>query len=313
MVANIESMAYVGEKPWHDLGVKLDSPPTTEEGILAAGLDWNVGLQPLFLADGRQVADSFATVRESDGSILGTVGRVYRPLQNRDAFRFFDPFLEAGEASLETAGSLDGGRRVWVMAKLNRAPIELTKQDVVEKYLLLSNGHDGTLSVRVGFTPVRVVCQNTLSAAHGSRHSQLIRVRHSSRTRQDLSLIRECMDAVNAEFEASAEKYRALIRKTINRNDVRKYVKQVFDVLDVPQDDISTRTTNQMNEVLRLVDAGTGNDLPGVGGTAWAAYNAYTEWLSHTRGNKLESRMNSLWFGASAADNGRALELALAL
>jgi len=191
----VEQMLSVGRAPWHSLGVKLDNPPTALEAIRLAGLDWQVTLEPLWTRgtlshDGQmQQAPVFATVRTSDRRILGVVGPQYRPLQNTEAFAFFEPFLDTGQASIETAGSLSGGKRVWVLAKLNRAPLEIAPGDDVEKFLLLSNNHDGTLAIRVGFTPIRVVCQNTLSMAHRSDASQLIRVRHSQHVRENLAAV----------------------------------------------------------------------------------------------------------------------------
>src|SRR5262249_27318291 len=144
-----------------------------------AGLDWEVELFPLFTATGQQVTHK-AVKRSTDGKVLGVVGPRWQPLQNKDAFNWFDPFLAAGQATLEAAGSLAGGTRVWVLAKLNRDPIVVVPGDEVTKYLLLSNGHDGSLAVRCGFTPIRVVCNNTLQMAHNDRvGSQLIRFTHS--------------------------------------------------------------------------------------------------------------------------------------
>src|SRR4051794_31311156 len=107
----IENMFSVRETPWHRLGSVVQEAPTAEEAIRLAGLDWSVGLEPVSLADGRE-APARATVRSSDRSILGVVGPRWHPLQNADAFKWFDPFIASGEATFETAGSLDGGRRV---------------------------------------------------------------------------------------------------------------------------------------------------------------------------------------------------------
>ena len=136
--------------------------------------------------------------------------------------RWFQPFLDAKEAALHTAGSLRNGSRIWVLAKLNRDPLVIAQGDEVEKFILLSHGHDGSLAVRVGFTPVRVVCQNTLAMAHGSDASKLIRVKHTKDVHENLANIREVMDLANAEFEATAEQYRLLARKSINQADLRK-------------------------------------------------------------------------------------------
>src|SRR5205823_9488561 len=117
-------------------------------------------------------------------------------------------------------------------AKMNRDPLVIAEGDTVEKYLLLSHGHDGSLAVRCGFTPVRVVCANTLAMAHGSDASKLIRVKHTKDVLENLANIREVMDLANQQFEATAEQYRLLARKSINQADLRRYVRRVLKIED---------------------------------------------------------------------------------
>ena len=191
-----------------------------------------------------------AVRRASDNKVLGVVGPRFHVLQNKDAFGWFTPFLEAKEAALHTAGSLKNGSRIWVLAKLNRDPLVIAEGDEVEKFVLLSHGHDGSLAVRAGFTPVRVVCANTLSMAHGSDASKLIRVKHTRDVLENLANVREVMAAANAEFEATAEQYRMLARKSINQADLRRYVKKVFKVAD--DQESSTRLKNIMEGIVGL-------------------------------------------------------------
>jgi phage/plasmid-like protein (TIGR03299 family) len=302
----VEMMFSVRKTPWHGLGSVLDDPPTMEQGLRLAGLDWDVRRERLYTQDGTE-APAFAVVRESDNKVLGAVGEKYRPLQNREAFAWFEPFLMAGEANLETAGSLAGGSRVWVLAKLNRDPMVVAPGDEVEKFLLLSNSHDGSLAVRVGFTPIRVVCNNTLTLAHASKDSQLIRLKHSSGVVANLENVRDTVNSINARFEATAEQYRLLARKDINQADLRKYVQRVLDVGDKP----GTRMANMIRRIEELFEAGEGNATQHVRGTYWAVYNAATEWLSHERGRSQDSRLGSLWYGDGAGLNARALAVAL--
>jgi phage/plasmid-like protein (TIGR03299 family) len=311
MPAEVETMAYAGATPWHGLGTPLtdedlyDWPRACEK----AGLAWDAELVPLVTADTQARVARRAVRRTSDGRILGTVGPRYTVLQNRDAFGWFTPFLDAREAALHTAGSLRQGSRVWVLAKLNREPLVVAPGDEVEKYLLLSHGHDGTLAVRVGFSPVRVVCANTLAMAHGSDASKLIRCKHTKDVQENLANIREVMDLANQEFEATAEQYRLLARKSINQADLRKYVKRVLTVEDGKEP--SSRMRHVMEEIIALAEAGKGNDLPLVRGTWWAAYNGTAEWLCYNRGHSPQNRLNSLWFGDGANLNKAALEAAL--
>lgn len=329
MSHQVESLAYIGETPWHKLGVKLENPPTAREAIVAAGLDWQVGLKELYTPDGDQV-DHRATYRESDGKILGVVGPGYVPIQNSAAFDWFNPFLESGEVSFETAGSLAEGKKIWVLAKINRDPSVIVPGDEVQKYVLLANAHDGTLAGRVGFTPIRVVCHNTLSLAIDSDASKLLRVRHTKNAVVALEKIREVVDLANASFEATAEQYRFLASKDVQKGDLEKYVKLVFPVsvaaariakenpaqaiIDEANAELAGngKTSRIFDQVNELFENGQGNKLPGVRGTYWAAYNAVTEYTTHHRGRDEQSRLKAA-FADGAAINKRALTSALAL
>lgn len=312
MPHEIETMAFAGETPWHGLGTALNDEDQTnwELACTKAGLDWGVESVPLVTADDRRDGVTHVAMRRtSDGRILGVVGPRYCPLQNRDAFRFFTPFLEAGEAALHTAGSLRQGSRVWVLAKLNRDPIEVVPGDEVEKFLLLSHSHDGSLAVRCGFTPVRVVCANTLAMAHGSDASKLLRVRHTGDVLANLSAIREVMNLADREFEATAEQYKRLAQKSVNQSDLNLYVKRVLGVEQ--ESDLSSRTKNIVERIVELAEVGKGNDATEVRGTLWAGYNAVTEYLGYNRGHTATKRLDSLWFGDSAAVSKHALDVAL--
>jgi phage/plasmid-like protein (TIGR03299 family) len=311
MAHEVETMAYFGDLPWHKLGTALkesdlyDWPGASRK----AGLDWEVELVSLVTADTQARVTHRAVRRTSDSRVLGVVGPRYAPLQNKDAFSWFQPFLDAKEAALHTAGSLKSGSRIWVLAKLNRDPLVIAEGDEVEKFLLLSHGHDGSLAVRCGFTPVRVVCQNTLALAHGSDASKLIRLKHTKDVLENLANVREVMNLANAEFEATAKQYRRLARKNVNQADLRKYVRRVLKIES--EEDMSTRSKNIVEEIVRLAEAGRGNDLPSVRGTLWTAYNGVSEWLTYNRGRSEDNRLNSLWFGESALTNRLALEVAL--
>jgi phage/plasmid-like protein (TIGR03299 family) len=304
-------MAYFGQVPWHRLGTALEEADLFDWQTASrkAGLDWTVELVPLVTGDTQAQVTHRAVRRTSDSRVLGVVGPRYAPLQNKDSFSWFQPFLDAREAALHTAGSLRQGSRVWVLAKLNRDPLEIAEGDEVEKFLLLSHGHDGSLAVRCGFTPIRVVCQNTLSMAHSSDASKLIRIKHTKDLLENLANVREIMDLANAEFEATAEQYRRLARKSINQADLRRYVKKVFEVED--DQEAGSRLKNLMEAIVGLAETGRGNDLPSIRGTYWSAYNGVSEWLTYQRGRSDDNRLNSLWFGDSALVNRHALEVAL--
>lgn len=312
-----DNMFSVSEVPWHRLGVVLPEAPTVEEGILAANLGWKVGTKTLQTPDG-EVVNALATYRKDNNEILGVVGNNYKILQNTEAFGFFQPFLDAKEASLETAGSLCNGRKIWVLAKINRPDSVIVPKadDRVSKYILLSNSHDGTLAIRVGYSPVRVVCMNTLKAAISNRNSSLIRIKHVGNVVETLNEVRDIMNLADQTFEATAEKYRILASKEINHKDLEKYVKIVFATPKQEEDAILTGEdltsgVRVMNRVVNLFERGRGNDLPGVKGTYWAAYNAISEYLQYERGKNVDTRLDSLWFGQGDVLNKKALQTAV--
>ena len=305
-------MFYRGETPWHKLGTFIDPEKelTSEEAIVAAGLDWEVETQPLYLADGT-LAPSRAVVRTDRNDILGVVGNGYTPLQNRKAFDFFDPFIQSKQAFFETAGSLRGGKRVWVLATLNSDVMRIKGDDVVKKYILLSNSHDGTMAVRAGFTPIRVVCNNTLSMAHQKGTSQLVRINHGSNVEENVERVREIMNLANQQFEATAEQYRFLANKQVNQTDLETLVKLVFTgpkYVEMEKDGL-TPNKRIIENIIPLFEKGRGNYMAEIKGTAWAAYNAVNEYLQYERGSDEDTRLNNMWFGDSATLNQRALDI----
>jgi len=313
MAHMVETMAFVGQTPWHGLGTECEESDQFDMKAfqVKSGLDWEAELVPLVTQDSLQLVDHRAVRRKTDGRVLGIVGDRYRVVQNSEAFDWFSPFLEAQEACLHTAGALCEGSRIWVLAKLNKDPMEIAPNDVVSKYLLLSHSHDGTLAVRVGFCPIRVLCANTMAMAHRDKASKLIRVKHTKDVLVNMENIRDTMNLANQEFEATAAQYRLLAKKDINQKDLEKYFKLVLDVKD--EEKVSTRTKNMIGELTNYFEAGRGNTLPGVKGTYWAAYNAVTEWLSHERGRSQSSRLNALWYGVGATTNQSALDYALSM
>jgi phage/plasmid-like protein (TIGR03299 family) len=310
----VESLFSVRETPWHGLGQVIQDAPTVDEGIKAAGLDWQVELQPLFTAGGDKVTHK-AVTRATDQSILGVVGPKYKPLQNAEAFGWFQPFIEGKTAHLTTPGSLCEGRKVWVMAEIGD-PLTVVKGDEVRRFVLLSNSHDGTQSVRVGFTPVRVVCANTLAMAHSDTASELLRLRHTSGLAVTMDRVREIMSLANAEFEGTAEQYRRLAAgKIVNRADLQAYVKRVMMLTDDPkkEGELTKKSAEVYAAILENFDSGRGvADMPKKArGTWWNAYNAVTEHLNYQRGKTADRRLDSLWFGDSFGFNEDALDVAL--
>jgi len=314
MSADIESMFYLQRDaiPWHNLGNALDNDAATDSEKVrkGSGLNWITDTKPLFTASGEQVSHR-AVYRKDTNAILGIVGPKWQPLQNHVMIDWFLPFIEAEEATYHTGGSLCGGQKVWMLCELKRDPEIIVPGDEFTKFMLLSNSHDGKTAIRVGFTPIRVVCHNTLSMAHGSEVSKLLRVRHSLQAETNLERIRDTVDAWNAQFVATAEQYRYLTTKTINQNDVHKYIKTLLGVVDKSDDEIKTRQMNIINGIEHLIDQGLGQTNPKVHGTYYAMYQGYNEYLNHFYGRNNNNRLDSLWFGPNTTKNMNALQLAL--
>lgn len=157
----VESMMSVREKPWHNLGVACDEAPTSADALKMAGLDWTVESRPVYNAEGKEIPGYRLNERSSDHKPLGIVSPKYRIVQNADAFEFTDGLI-GGDVRYETAGSLNGGKHVWLLARL---PETKVVGDVVEPYICFRNTHDGTGAIKVCMTPIRVVCNNTLNLA----------------------------------------------------------------------------------------------------------------------------------------------------
>lgn len=321
MSHEVETAMFVGQPAWHGLGTVLEAAPTIEEAITASGLDWNVDLLDLCLKDEAPLITSpdealrekardipaRVTMRNTDRSILGVVGPEFKPLQNIDAFKFFQPFLDNGTARLEAAGSLRMGKRVWVLASIDQQA-DIVDGDEVRNYVLLAHGHDGSLAIRVGFTMVRVVCANTLSASMSDGASKLVKINHRAHAPAALKMVQDAMQLATKDFQATTEVLRGLAKIDCNEELLKRYTREVFGAGNANDDDASKRI---VASVLRLAEEGRGVDLPGVRGTMWGAFNAVTEYLTHERGKSDDTRVESQWFGDSAVRTERALMLAI--
>jgi phage/plasmid-like protein (TIGR03299 family) len=311
MPAVVETMMYFDKTPWHGLGNKIEEDKVYDikAGIESSGLGWEVEAQALKTVTGLDVPNR-AIVRKTDNRVLGVVGASYQPYQNVDMFNFFQDWLDAKLCHLNTAGSLFDGEKIWVLAGVNSPTLEIVKGDAMAKFILLSNSHDGKNAVRVGFTPIRVVCANTLAMAHGDKASKLIRVRHSSKVKENVDKLKEIMNVANAEFEATAEQYRLLASRPINTKDLEQYVKVVFGYDKEPE--LSTKAKGIIKKIIETVETGIGQNTP-ARGTYWWAYNGVNNYMNYKDGRNSDNIMGKLWFGTSAAMNQAALQTALSL
>ncbi|MHC1767917.1 MAG: DUF932 domain-containing protein [Verrucomicrobiia bacterium] len=311
------AMMYYGKPPWHELGTALEGPATAAEAIVAAGLDWAVEKRPLFYGIGSNrlatVPNRFAMVRfsEKKGVVLGIVGKDYRPLQNRDAFAFFDPIVGENAAVYHTAGALGNGERVWVLAKLP-GELRAVNDDIADKYLLLSNSHDGSSGVQIKFTPIRVVCQNTLSMA--LREGPTLTAFHLGSLPDRLELARQSLGIINQRFREMESAFQAMARVQIGKERLAAYYSKVFpDPSKRASEAATKRVAIFRSEATRLFDEGRGNRAPGVQGTLWAAYNGAVELVDYSDVYRAaDRRLQSVWFGTGSQTKARAYAVALA-
>lgn len=317
MSANIETMFYYGEKPWHGLGKSVEKALTSAEAIEAAGLNWQVEKKPLFVqsqdeSSFLQVPGSFATVRKDNGVVLGNVGSIYTVLQNKDAFSLADAIVGVKEAHYHTAGALGKGQRVWLLLKANGI-IRTTKEDSTEKYLLLSNSHDGSSAVEIMFTPIRVVCQNTLNQAIGGTINKA-KVRHTVNMGARVEEVRRTLSIANSYFGAFEAASQALVKIKFREKQIKKLIEESGAIpIETEEKQMTTRAKNIFEEISALFESGKGTALPGVKGTAWAAYNAVVEYVDHKRGKDELQRADSLLYGSGRRIKQKAWESVLTL
>lgn len=306
MAHEIETAMFVATPAWHKLGIVLPNAPSIDEAIVAAGLDWQVEEMALKTADGRDVTSHRAMMRSTDKSLLGVVGNDFTPLQNNEAFDQFREIVDSGEVTIEAAGSLRGGKRIWILAALKDGVAEVAKGDAIKSHVLLAHAHDGSLAIRMGFTKTRVVCANTLAVALRSDKGNLVTVRHTKGAKAKLEKAREVFDMQRAELRASIDTYRELAKRGCDDRNAIRYIREVMK--PGAGDDTKVKVQN-VDDMLRMFEYGRGAELSR--GTMWGAFNAVTEYMTHERGRGDDSRQNSNWFGGGAKLADRALDLAV--
>ncbi len=275
MAANVESMFYVRETPWHGLGTKVLEAPASKDALQLAGLDWRVLQEPIYTATKELVDGYKANVRDSDRKVLGVVTDRYRVIQNDEAFAFTDELLGAG-VKYETAGSLQGGRKVWLLAHMPHEYI--ISGERISPYLLFSNTHDGSGAIKVALTPIRVVCQNTLNLAlaNAKRSWSMIHTgdikEKMQEARDTLFLAENYMDELGKEFEA-------LRMKKLTDKRVMEYIEILLPIEDgsTPQQEKNMKRLREDMKV-RYFDA---PDLQGVGKNAYRFVNAVSDFATH--------------------------------
>jgi phage/plasmid-like protein (TIGR03299 family) len=305
------SMFYSGDVPWHQLGRRLDKPATAAEAMKEARLDYTVVKKPLkAVITGKHYADvpgSFATVRTDTNVVLGVVGSRYEPVQNKDAFNFFDPLVDRDEAIYHTVGVLNRGEKIWLLAKLPDYIRVGKKGDPIEKYILLYNSHDGSSHIRVKLTPVRVVCNNTLTTALQGSDAE-VRIKHTASATEKLQEAHQLLGLTNQLYTQLDYIFNRMALRKVTGQQLLDYVKTL--VPDNPEAENKTRTENIRNHIMFLHD-----DIPEAKahkGTLFGAVNAISEYTDHDSNQKDPSKqLRSIWFnGAGEQLKLRAFKLA---
>ena len=273
MSANVETMMYVREKPWHGLGEMVQEAPTSADALRLAKLDWSVQSMPVF-TDGHEIAGYKANVRDNDGAVLGIVTDRYKICQNTDAFAFTDGLI-GGDVRYETAGSLNGGKKIWLLARLPETEIA---GDKTEPYLCFTNSHDATGAIRACMTPVRVVCNNTLNLALNTAKRSWS-ARHTGDLDSKLAEAHRCLDMAASYMDELNKEAIKLANVTVTDEEIQKILCELF-----PLDDNASE--REKDNVKRAKDeymvCWFMPDIAKFRNTAWGALNAMSDMVSHT-------------------------------
>lgn len=321
MSHEIESIAYAGKTPWHGLGVEVEPTLTPQEILMAADLDWGVRKDQILVKhpDGivKPIPGKMALVRDRDDRVLSVVGSSYKPVQNSDAFSFFHQFVEAGNMEMHTAGSLWGGKYVWALAKMNKG-FTIGKEDAVESFLLLMSPHIFGKALVMQFTPIRVVCWNTLNFALGESlkgSSGAVRVPHC--TAFDAGVKEQAATALGLAIAQTKEMQQAstlLSKKKASEAQVEEFFCKVlqFDPKDAQRKkDGSIRQPRQLPMFREALERAPGQDMTSARGTWWGAVNAVTYVADHVNGRDRDTSLKNAWVGHQSTIKRRAFAEAL--
>ena len=277
MPANVESMFYVRETPWHGLGTKVMEAPDSEGALIAAGLNWNVIQEPIFTGENEPIRGYKANIRDSDRRVLGVVTDRYKVIQNHEAFAFTDELLGQG-VRYETAGSLQDGKKVWLLAHMPHEYI--ISGERISPYLLFSNTHDGSGAIKVALTPIRVVCNNTLNLALSTAKRSWSMV-HTGDIRSKMQEARDTLFMAERYMDELGKEFEALRLKRLSDQKVMQYIEVLLPVEDgsTPQ---QIKNIERLREdmKIRYFDA---PDLQDTGKNAYRFINAVSDFATHAK------------------------------
>lgn len=297
MSANVESMFYVRETPWHGLGTKVMEAPDSEGALIAAGLNWNVIQEPIFTGENEPIRGYKANIRDSDRRVLGVVTDRYKVIQNREAFAFTDELLGQG-VRYETAGSLQDGKKVWLLAHMPHEYI--ISGERISPYLLFSNTHDGSGAIKVALTPIRVVCNNTLNLALSTAKRSWSMI-HTGDIRSKMQEARDTLFMAERYMDELGKEFEALRLKKLSDQKVMEYIEILLPVEDgsTPQ---QIKNIERLREdmKIRYFDA---PDLQDTGKNAYRFINAVSDFATHAKPLRRTANYKENLFARTAEGN----------
>ncbi len=297
MAAEVETMFYTREKPWHGLGTRVEEAPSSADALRLAGLDWQVVQQPIY-TEGKELISGYkANVRDSDGKVLGVVSERYRIIQNEEAFSFTDALLGQG-VRYETAGSLQEGRKVWLLARLPREYI--MSGEHISPYLVFSNTHDGSGAVKVALTPVRVVCNNTLNLALDTAKRSWSMI-HTGNIRDKIKEAEDTLFRAEKYMERLGKEFEDLRGREVTDGQIREYIEQLLPI-EEDATPIQSRNIIRLRKDMerRYFDA---PDLQDVGNNAYRFINAVSDFATHARPLRRTANYNENLFSRTMDGN----------
>jgi len=316
----VQSMAYVGQEPWHGLGNHLSPNQPLEVWQREAGMDWTVES-----ADVRYVAgsdnvgsihafpDQKVLYRSDTKAPLSVVSRRFNVVQPREVIEFYRDLVEADGYELETAGVLKEGRKLWALAKTGQSAC-LKGRDKVNGYLLLATGNDGSLATTAQFTSVRVVCNNTLAIALGDG-AGAVKVGH--RSQFDPQAFKRQLGIAISSWDSFLVRMKALAECKVKDDTVEAFLKRVLTYpVNLQADGVPTAVNDRALKAVQELYAGRGkgSEMASASGTAWGLLNSITEYVDHhRRARSTDHRLDAAWFGAGATLKQKAWDEALRL
>lgn len=308
-VNGVAQMAYAGETPWHGLGVQVPADLTPEQMLEAAGLNWTVDKFPLFAAMSEKDEDILeindkALIRSFDKKVLDVVSDDWNPVQNAEAFEFFNEFVMAGDMEMNTAGSLKDGQIVWGLAKVKES-FELFKGDRIDSYLLFTNFHKYGCSTDVRFTPIRVVCNNTLTLSLSSAVERMVKISH--RRQFDAANVKDMLGIATDKLQKYKDMAQFLGSKKAKHESVVEYFERLFPATEKSQKD--KKLSKNAGIAMDILHTQPGHEF--AEGTWWQSFNAVTYMTDHLMGRSADTRLQSAWYGYNKGLKTKALELAV--